>query len=98
MRDLPSGAPLAPGRGPGVGLLRPGQPSLVHPGPPARGQPRLGRYEIRMPAVLLRDIDARGGDVIARERFGEVAACPAESTVAVEVEPASRFRLRVSHE
>src|SRR2546427_8594116 len=88
---------FGPGHGPGVGLLRPGQP-FVYPGPPARGQPRLGGYEIRMPSVLLRDIDARCSDVIPRKRFSEVAACPAESTAAVEVEPPGRFRLRVSHE
>ena len=67
----------------------------VHPGPPARGQPRSRWYAIRMPLVLARDVRASGANVVPGQRLNEVATGPLEYRPPNLVDPASRLGFRV---
>jgi hypothetical protein len=51
-----------------------------------------------MPQVLARHVRARGAQVVPGQRFDEVTTGPLEYGASIQVDPASRFGLRVSDE
>src|SRR6267378_1121423 len=74
------------------------RPVLQSPRAIGPGSAALSRHSIRMPPVLVRDVRAGRGEVIARERFHEIATGPLEHHTARVVDSARRLGLHPANE